>query len=99
MVRFHYDGFWYTVQPAEKGCKDCSFEGQRHAVCKAAGEAAAEAGVPDCESRPGVHSGNIYRLDLSSGRQQDFFFKDVLNPTKNVVTARKDHGQKIPVEA
>lgn len=92
MVRFHYDGLWYTVQEAENGCNSCIFDGERSAVCQAAGRAAVESGLPDCESRPRVHKGFIYRLDLSRGRQPDMFFTDTCNP-------RNKHGQKIPIEA
>lgn len=71
MIRALANGTWFYAEPATRECLGCIFDSERSAVCMRAGEAAAAAGMPDCEaSGPGAKS-YIYRLDLSGGRQMD----------------------------
>jgi hypothetical protein len=71
MLRAFINETWITAEPADAWgeCAGCIFQKERHAICKAAGEAAIAAGLPDCDSRVGT--GFIYVRDPSDGRQAD----------------------------
>jgi hypothetical protein len=64
MTRAYANGIWFVARPAqllvdrddEDGdlmdeCKGCTFRRKPSTACRAAGEAAVAAGLPDCESR------------------------------------------------
>ena len=86
MIRAQVDGKWFIAAPAEQRydfygdepieetdeCKGCMFQRSPASTCVAAGRAAVEAGMPDCESRPDkCRPGFIYLPDPSGGRQLD----------------------------
>jgi len=71
MIRAFVDGTWFYAEPATRECLGCIVGYELIGGCRRAAEAAAAAGMPDCESRgPGARS-YIYRLDLSNARQMD----------------------------
>lgn len=69
MLRAFANGIYFTAEPATNECAGCCFDNERSSVCRAAGEEAIAAGLPDCECR-GV-STHIYVRDPSDGRQAD----------------------------
>jgi hypothetical protein len=86
VIRAKYGAAWFIAVPANQRvdyygddeidptdeCKGCLFAKERPSVCRAAGEAAIAAGLPDCESRPEQYKpGYIYVSDPSQGRQLD----------------------------
>ena len=80
MIRAFVNDTWFYAEPATRECLGCIFDNELAAVCRRAGEAAVEAGMPDCESRGPGASSYIYRLDLSNGRQMDLL-EDTMNNT------------------
>lgn len=66
MSKAFANGIWFTAQPAQQlidfygdeeveeteECKGCVFQRKPSSACKAAGAAAVQAGLPNCESRP-----------------------------------------------
>lgn len=81
MTRAFANGIWFTAAPAQQlidfygdeeveetdECKGCAFRGAPASACKAAEIAAADAGLPACESRPDkCDPGHIYRRIKSS---------------------------------
>jgi hypothetical protein len=79
-MRAYANGVWFTAAPgrlsgyhyeddfdATNECRGCAFNGRPASECIAAGAAAAEAGLPDCESRPGdADPGYVYRREVAS---------------------------------
>lgn len=79
MIQAFANDVWFIAVPAVDDCHGCMFDKQRSSACRAAGEAALAAGMPDCEVR-GV-STSIYVKDPSNGRQQDLLVNGQHNLT------------------